>query len=510
MKQVILILLLTVAVVQVYAQQKNSYNAFGAKVLFLDFGRANGIDSLDITNGLEIQYQRGLNRFLSLVIPVKVGVANIEGQRDNVTVYGIDGLFHVRLAKDSSWFHPYLLAGGGILANNADESQVNIPLGLGANFRVGKNSFINLQGEYRLAFEENRNNIQVGLGFIYHFGVQDRDGDGISDARDKCPEIPGPARTEGCPDRDGDGISDGRDACPNVPGPVRTKGCPDTDGDGLTDDKDECPEVAGTAAMNGCPDTDGDGVADGKDDCPTVAGLAAMNGCPDKDGDGVADDKDKCPNEAGPVSNQGCPIDDRDNDGVLDKADKCPDTPGSAATMGCPDSDGDGVADADDRCPDKPGPYAGCPDTDGDGVIDADDACVDQPGPTTNKGCPEIKKEEQDVLDLAMRAVQFETGSANLKSESHDVLDQIVEIMKRYVGYNLSIDGHTDNVGDEANNQVLSEDRAQACYQYLISKGIQARRLSFKGYGETQPITSNNSSSGRKRNRRVEFNLYIK
>jgi OOP family OmpA-OmpF porin len=503
-----LLLLLLAMQASLFGQKKDTYNAFGAKVLFMDFGRANGIDTLDFTNGLELQFQRGINRYLSFAIPVKVGVANIAGERDNVNVYGIDGLFHLRFANDSSLIHPYFMAGAGVLSNSIDENQFNIPLGIGGNLRVGKNAFINLQAEYRVALEENRNNIQVGFGLIYHFGVEDRDGDGVPDARDKCPGVPGSKATDGCPDSDGDGITNARDKCPYKPGSARTNGCPDTDGDGITDDQDECPEVAGT--INGCPDRDGDQVVDKDDLCPDVAGLVGMQGCPDTDGDGISDKIDDCPNEAGPKANDGCPIDDRDNDGVVDAADKCPDTPGTAATMGCPDRDGDGVADADDRCPDKAGPYAGCPDTDGDGVIDADDACVDQPGPTTNKGCPEIKKEEQDVLDLAMSAVQFETGSATLKNESYAILDQIVAIMERYPGYSIRIEGHTDNVGDESNNQLLSEQRAQACYQYLLSKGIRAGRMSYEGFGEAKPIASNNNSAGRRRNRRVEFNLYIK
>ena len=77
-----------------------------------------------------------------------------------------------------------------------------------------------------------------------------------------------------------------------------------------------------------------------------------------------------------------------------------------------------------------------------DGVVDADDRCPDEAGPTTNKGCPEIEEEVKDVLNLAMRAVQFETGSAVIKEESYTVLDQIADIMKRYPAYQLRISGH--------------------------------------------------------------------
>ena len=62
----------------------------------------------------------------------------------------------------------------------------------------------------------------------------------------------------------------------DVPGLAEFNGCPDTDGDGITDAKDDCPDVAGTAEFNGCADTDGDGIPDPKDECPTVAGLATL------------------------------------------------------------------------------------------------------------------------------------------------------------------------------------------------------------------------------------------
>lgn len=113
----------------------------------------------------------------------------------------------------------------------------------------------------------------------------------------------------------------------------------DRDGDGIVDDKDECPDVPGLLALNGCPDQDGDGIPDYKDSCVTVPGVAKYNGCPipDRDGDGINDDEDKCPDVPGLARYQGCPITDRDNDGVNDEEDKCPDVPGTVANFGCPE-----------------------------------------------------------------------------------------------------------------------------------------------------------------------------
>ncbi len=113
-------------------------------------------------------------------------------------------------------------------------------------------------------------------------------------------------------DRDGDGVLDIVDRCPDTPGIASLQGCPDKDGDGIADIDDKCPDVFGIARYQGCPtpDTDGDGINDELDKCPTVAGIARYQGCPipDTDGDGVKDDEDKCINEKGPASNFGCPV----------------------------------------------------------------------------------------------------------------------------------------------------------------------------------------------------------
>lgn len=489
-------------------KMNKGYDALAAKVLFIDYGNPNGIDGLNVTNGLEIEYLRNINQYLNIGVPLKVGVANVEDDINNRNIVSLDAILQLQYQKnENSLLIPYLMAGGGIVFEKTAGSNIQIPIGAGLNIKVGKNTFVNLQGEYRISQAENRNNLQGGIGVMFRFGKQDMDGDGVADMLDECPDVPGSPALAGCPDRDGDGVADAKDKCPDAPGRKATKGCPDKDGDGVTDDVDACPEVAGT--FNGCPDTDGDGIADDKDVCPEDKGPSELDGCPDRDKDGIADRFDECPDEKGTLENLGCPENDTDGDGIADATDKCPEEAGTAATMGCPDRDGDGVADADDRCPDVAGPFTGCPDTDGDGLMDADDSCPEEAGPTTNKGCPEIKEEDKEVLEFAMRAVQFETGKATLKVESNTVLDQIVDILNQYPGYKLIIAGHTDNVGDENNNQVLSEERARSCYQYLASKGINPRRMSYVGYGESQPVAENDTPQGRTLNRRVEFDLYI-
>ena len=532
------LLLLAFFVTTLPAQDKVKFgDAIGAKVLFLDHGQPNGNDSLDLTNGLELIYIKGLNQFMNLAIPLKVSVADVMGDINNRNIASLDGLLQFQYYKPKSRLIPYVLFGGGVVLEQSHDTYWQVPLGAGLNLKVGNNSFINIQGEYRYTTTEMRNSLQLGLGYVYQFsksnfdkdkdgipdkedacpeaagpettmGCPDQDGDGVADEMDACPTDAGPKENQGCPDRDGDGVMDKVDACPDKPGSPDLNGCPDQDGDGFPDNEDDCPEVAGT--LMGCPDGDGDGVADQEDLCPQDAGPADLQGCPDRDGDGVADQSDDCPDEAGPSSNNGCPLgEDRDGDGVIDSIDGCPDDAGSSATNGCPDSDGDGVADNEDRCPNLAGPYDGCPDTDGDGIMDADDKCPELKGSIENGGCPELQQEVKEILEFAMQAVQFETGKATLKAVSYEVLDQIVGIMKQYPGYQLRISGHTDNVGATSTNQILSEERARSCYEYLMAGGISENRISYEGFGESRPIASNNTVEGRSLNRRVEFELYI-
>ncbi len=122
---------------------------------------------------------------------------------------------------------------------------------------------------------------------VYQSKLKDKDGDGVMDKVDDCPNEAGPEENFGCPwpDTDQDTVLDKDDNCPGVSGPVENKGCPwpDTDGDTILDKDDSCPEVSGPVENKGCPwpDTDGDSVLDKDDACPDVAGTVANKGCPE-------------------------------------------------------------------------------------------------------------------------------------------------------------------------------------------------------------------------------------
>jgi len=175
----------------------------------------------------------------------------------------------------------------------------------------------------------------------------DRDGDGIPNEEEKCPDAFGTKANGGCPDNgtvntstdtDYDGIPDARDGCPTQYGTAKANGCPDRDNDGVPDISDKCPDKAGEPHWQGCPDTDGDGIPDHEDQCPSQRGLPADKGCPppDRDGDGVPDVADKCPDKAGKAYLQGCPEKEEDmpDDGLLL-------VNGGTFTMGSPTSEAD-------------------------------------------------------------------------------------------------------------------------------------------------------------------------
>ena len=160
---------------------------------------------------------------------------------------------------------------------------------------------------------------RVFVGFIFEPRIGDRDGDGIKDDVDKCPDEPEDfddfEDEDGCPDPDNDrdGIPDWDDKCPNEPGPADNGGCPwpDRDKDGILDKDDECPTIPGPAENHGCPwpDRDKDGILDKDDECPEIPGPVENHGCPflDSDGDGLLDKDDECPRQYGPKENHGCP-----------------------------------------------------------------------------------------------------------------------------------------------------------------------------------------------------------
>ncbi len=101
--------------------------------------------------------------------------------------------------------------------------------------------------------------------------------------------------------------------------------------------------------------------------------------------------------------------------------------------------------------------------------------------------------------------INFDTGKSIIRPESGSIIEQIVSMMKSNPDLKLSIEGHTDNVGDPISNKTLSEERAKSVVSALVGQGIETERLSTSGYGQDKPVGDNKTEEGRAKNRRVEL-----
>jgi outer membrane protein OmpA-like peptidoglycan-associated protein len=127
-----------------------------------------------------------------------------------------------------------------------------------------------------------------------------------------------------------------------------------------------------------------------------------------------------------------------------------------------------------------------------------------------NKGCPAKEENKEPVATKATVDLQdllFETSKADLTKENTTILDNVVKVMKESPAAKLMINGFTDNTGAEALNVSLSQRRATMVKNYLVSKGISAKRLTARGNGSATPVGDNSTPDGRAKNRRVSFIL---
>jgi outer membrane protein OmpA-like peptidoglycan-associated protein len=129
-------------------------------------------------------------------------------------------------------------------------------------------------------------------------------------------------------------------------------------------------------------------------------------------------------------------------------------------------------------------------------------------GTEIQSGHARVEKLPNDLVRITMTSqTAFETDSSDIKPGFHSTMDKLADVVVRYGKTTLTIVGHTDNVGSNQYNQRLSERRALSVARYLESRNVNSMRLATAGKGETQPLASNNSESGRQANRRVEIYL---
>jgi len=328
----------------------------------------------------------------------------------------------------------------------------------GLKVYLARNSFLTIGGGIGFLPDQGGNpDLRAFLGIVFEPKIGDRDGDGLKDDVDRCPNNPEDydqfEDSDGCPelDNDRDGIVDTDDKCPNAP----------ENKNGVEDD-DGCPE---TVTM----DRDGDGINDKDDSCPDDPedkdGFEDNDGCPDKDNDkdGILDVDDLCINDP------------EDHDKFEDK-DGCPD----------PDNDKDRILDKDDKCPNEPENYNGNKDKDG---------CPD----------PDITTRVVGGIKV-LKKIYFEFDSAVIQQRSHHVLDAVAQTIKDNSDISLlEIQGHTDSRGNDLYNLRLSRARAKSVRAYLMGKKIAGKRLKAKGYGERVPLNKAKTEKAYGTNRRVEF-----
>ena len=101
--------------------------------------------------------------------------------------------------------------------------------------------------------------------------------------------------------------------------------------------------------------------------------------------------------------------------------------------------------------------------------------------------------------------IHFPFNSSELEAGAKAVVDQLLDFLNENPTINIQVQGHTDNIGNDASNLALSENRAESVYRYLIEKGIEAKRLTYKGFGKSMPVASNDTEAGRAENRRTVF-----
>lgn len=323
-----------------------------------------------------------------------------------------------------------------------------------------------LEARYDLGFNDlaadpdvtiHNRTISLLLGYEYR-GQADRDGDGVRDKDDRCPDEA----------EDKDDFEDA-DGCPD----------PDNDADGFLDAKDQCPLEKGVAP-DGCPDrdSDDDGIPNADDKCPKYPENpedATQDGCPDKDDDGVWDH----------LEGEGC-VDQPEDKDAFEDDDGCPDL----------DNDNDSILDADDQCPlepediDKHQDKDGCPDpdNDGDGVLDANDGdggvCKDQPetknGWKDQDGCKDSVPRSVARLRGVLAGLKFAAKqTADIQAHALDVgkssrkLARVASTMADNPHFALLVVAYSPS-------QDISQANAEAVQTDLVGRGIQADRLSIR------------------------------
>jgi outer membrane protein OmpA-like peptidoglycan-associated protein len=453
---------------------------------------AEGFLAFELTNALELQLVAGYGTYAGKAM---FGADTDFGEYE-ATIIPVNLRLRVSPFDVSGW-NPYFYVGGGVmnydlttapsvggLAVEKDGWVGIIPAGIGAEFILSDNVLLDFQfggglsttydlDGYRSGKDEiwdSYFNVGLGLTFTGESCSSDRDGDGLG----KCEEER-LGTDPNNPDTDGDGLTDGEEVLKYKTDPLKA----DTDGDGLSD-YDEIYKYK-TDPLN--RDTDGDGLSDGDE----VLKYKTDPLKADTDGDGLSDGDEVLKYKTDPLKK---------------------------------DTDGDGLSDGDEVLKYKTDPLK--VDTDGDGLSDYEEVMVyktdplnkDTDGGSVDDGT-EVRRgtdplvADDDVVKMdvpiVLEGITFATGKSDITPESEQILMQALKTMQTYPEIVVEISGHTDNVGRKASNQKLSQQRADAVKGWLVSKGIDAERMTAVGYGQDKPRVANDTAENKRLNRRIEF-----
>ncbi len=450
--------------------------------------------SFELTKALEMQLTGGYGSY--------TGKAMFESGTDfgeyKTTIIPINLRFRISPWDVKGW-NPYFYVGGGVMnfsidtkatgVNSGKPTEDNgwvaiVPVGIGAEFALSErvlldfsiggamSSSYDLDG-YRSGKDEiwdSYLNAGLGLTFMGENCKSDKDNDGLG----KCDEK-SIGTDPNNPDTDGDGLNDGEEYLTYKTDPLKV----DTDGDGLND----FAEVKTYKTNPLVVDTDGDGLTDGDE----VMKYKTDPLVKDTDKDGLTDGDEVMKYKTDPLKA------DTDGDGLTDGEEvmKYKTDPLKA------DTDGDGLTDSQEVITYKTNPLN--KDTDGGSVDD---------GTEVKRGTDPLNPADDVVkigVPIVLEGITFDVNKTTIKPESENTLMKALKTLQTYSDISVEISGHTDSDGSAKSNLKLSQGRAESVKAWLVSKGINADRISTKGYGEDKPISDNKTKEGKQKNRRIEF-----
>lgn len=384
------------------------------------------------------------------------------------------------ILKENTIFAPYIFTGLNPNMTNgignvgvSDDINLNIPVGVGFNFRTSDKFALLLEGAYKFNVDNSYNFAQAGIKGMYYLG--------------KCNK--GQVPTNGTTTA----------AAPKLE---------DADNDGIPDLTDECPFVAGKAEFFGCPDSDGDGIGDSRDKCPFEAGTAQNQGCKggnvsafdegngDADKDGILDADDLCPDEAGPASNNGCPV-------TGDVANNAENNNNAAAN----DNKAKTETAVDTKKPaDAKSTTTATTTTGTTTKTGAKTKTTIAPPPAAEKEVVKYTPPADDNTNQKLVesfTIAFGTGCSMTPGQI-ETLQKIASMLRNNPNYTVKISGHTDKGGKPEANMDMSICRAEKVLGSLKMKGVDMKRTRLTGYGDSRP-----SGMGEGKDNRVEVEVYV-